>query len=65
MGETVFAAKMNHVPTLLMSEQERPPTIDGHYEIARCAKEPGATTVIICDTHCVINTGFHINANAQ
>ncbi|WP_421702877.1 3,4-dihydroxyphenylacetate 2,3-dioxygenase [Aliiroseovarius sp.] len=71
MGEIVLAAKMTHVPTMLMSEQEGPiqgkrqPAIEGHYEIARRAKELGATTVIICDTHWVINAGFHINANAR
>lgn len=71
MGEIVLAAKMTHVPTLLMSEQEGPikgkrqPAIDGHREIARRARDLGVTTVIICDTHWVINAGFHINANAR
>lgn len=71
MGEIVLAAKMTHVPTMLMSEQEGPvkgkrqAAIDGHREIARRAKELGATTVVICDTHWVINAGFHINANAR
>ncbi|WP_150525628.1 3,4-dihydroxyphenylacetate 2,3-dioxygenase [Roseibium sediminis] len=69
MGEIVLAAKVTHVPTMLMSEQDGPvkgkrqPAIDGHYEIARRAKELGATTVVICDTHWVINAGYHINAN--
>ncbi len=69
MGEIVLAAKMTHVPTMLMSEQEGPikgkrqAAIDGHFEIARRAKELGADTVVICDTHWVINAGFHINAN--
>ncbi len=69
MGEIVLAAKMTHVPTMLMSEQEGPikgkrqSAIDGHGEIARRAKALGATTVVICDTHWVINAGFHINAN--
>lgn len=69
MGEIVLAAKMTHVPTLLMSEQEGPvkgkrqPAIDGHREIARRAKELGADTVVIFDTHWVLNAGFHINAN--
>ncbi|GAB5435673.1 3,4-dihydroxyphenylacetate 2,3-dioxygenase [Falsiruegeria mediterranea] len=71
MGEIVLAAKMTHVPTMLMSEQEGPvkgkrqAAIEGHREIARRAKELGATTVVICDTHWVINAGFHINANAR
>lgn len=69
MGEIVLAAKMTHVPTMLMSEQEGPvkgarqAAIDGHREIARRAKELGADTVVICDTHWVVNAGFHINSN--
>ncbi len=71
MGEIVLAAKCTHVPTMLMSEQEGPihgtrqPAIDGHVEIARRAAALGADTVVICDTHWVINAGFHINANAR
>lgn len=71
MGEIVLAAKCTHVPTMLMSEQEGPihgtrqPAIDGHMEIARRAAALGADTVVVCDTHWVINAGFHINANAR
>ncbi|PSL18178.1 3,4-dihydroxyphenylacetate 2,3-dioxygenase [Shimia abyssi] len=71
MGEIVLAAKMTHVPTMLMSEQDGPvrgkrqAAIDGHREIARRVKALGADTVVICDTHWVINAGFHINANAR
>lgn len=71
MGEIVLAAKVTHVPTMLMSEQDGPvkgkrqAAIEGHYEIARRAKALGATTVVICDTHWVINAGFHINANSR
>ncbi len=71
MGEIVLAAKCTHVPTMLMSEQEGPvkgkrqAAIDGHVEIARRAKALGADTVVICDTHWVINAGFHINANSR
>ena len=48
MGEIVLAAKVTHVPTLQMSEQEGPlkgkrqPAIDGHLEIARRARALGA-----------------------
>lgn len=71
MGEIVLAAKCTHVPTMLMSEQDGPvkgkrqPAIDGHYEIARRAKALGADTIVICDTHWVINAGYHINANTR
>jgi len=71
MGELVLAAKMTHVPTMQMSEQEGPikgkrqPAIDGHLEIARRAKAAGVDTVVICDTHWLVNAGFHINANEK
>ncbi|MCB4457174.1 3,4-dihydroxyphenylacetate 2,3-dioxygenase [Leisingera sp. McT4-56] len=71
MGEIVLAAKCTHVPTMLMSEQPgrlegaRKPAIDGHREIARRAKALGADTIVICDTHWVINAGYHINANTR
>lgn len=71
MGEIVLAAKCTHVPTMLMSEQDGPvkgkrqAAIDGHMEIARRAAELGADTVVICDTHWVINAGFHINSNSH
>ncbi|WP_171179016.1 3,4-dihydroxyphenylacetate 2,3-dioxygenase [Ruegeria sp. HKCCD8929] len=71
MGEIVLAAKCTHVPTMLMSEQPgrlegaRTPAIDGHREIARRAKALGADTIVICDTHWVINAGYHIKANLR
>lgn len=71
MGRIVLAAKMTHVPTLQMSEQEgrlmgtRQPAIDGHLEIARRARALGVDTVVICDTHWLVNAGFHVNANAR
>lgn len=71
MGEIVLAAKVTHVPTMLMSEQPgrvfgtRAQAIAGHVEIARRAKALGADTVVICDTHWVVNAGYHINANSH
>lgn len=71
MGELVLAAKCTHVPTMLMSEQDGPvkgkrqPAIDGHLEIARRARALDVDTVVICDTHWVVNAGFHVNANAR
>ncbi|MGH1367482.1 MAG: 3,4-dihydroxyphenylacetate 2,3-dioxygenase [Maritimibacter sp.] len=68
MGEIVLAAKVTHVPTLQMSEQEGPikgrrqPAIDGLLDLARRAKALEVDTVVICDTHWLINAGFHINA---
>lgn len=69
MGEIVVAAKITHVPTMLLSEQPgklagcRQPAIDGHKEIMRRAKEKGVDTIVVLDTHWLVNAGYHINAN--
>ncbi|SFX18946.1 3,4-dihydroxyphenylacetate 2,3-dioxygenase [Marinospirillum alkaliphilum] len=71
MGEIVLAAKITHVPTMLMSEQPgklhgcRQQAIDGHKEIARRARALGADTVVVLDTHWLVNAGFHVNSNAE
>ena len=68
MGELVLAAKATHVPTMLMSEQEGPlkgcrqQAIDGHREIGRRAREAGADTFVVLDTHWLVNAGSHVNA---
>ena len=69
MGRIVLAAKTTHVPTMIMSEQEGPlkgkrqPAIDGHREIGRRAREAGADTFVVLDTHWLVNAAYHINAN--
>lgn len=69
MGEIVLAAKITHVPTMLLSEQpgelygSRQQAIDGHHEIGRRAREAGADTVVVLDTHWLVNAGYHVNAN--
>lgn len=71
MGELTLAAKITHVPTMLMSEQPgklkgcRQPAIDGHKEIVRRARAAGVDTVVVLDTHWLVNAGFHINSNAN
>jgi len=71
MGKIVVAAKVTHVPTMLLSERpgpiegKRQQAIDGHIEIARRAREAGADTVVVIDTHWLVNAGYHINSNAQ
>lgn len=71
MGEIVLAAKITHVPTMLMSEQEGPikgkrqAAIDGHKEIGRRARAAGADTFVVLDAHWLINAGYHINANTH
>ncbi|PIE25076.1 MAG: 3,4-dihydroxyphenylacetate 2,3-dioxygenase [Neptuniibacter caesariensis] len=69
MGKLVLAAKITHVPTMLLSEQPgklegcRQQAIDGHKEIARRAREAGADTVVVIDTHWLVNAGYHVNSN--
>ena len=71
MGEIVLAAKVTHVPTMLMSEHDGPvkgkrqAAIDGHKEIGRRAREAGADTFVVLDTHWLVNAGYHINANKR
>ena len=43
----------------------REQAINGHKEIARRAREAGADTVVVLDTHWLINAGYHINAGAH
>jgi len=69
MGELAIAAKVTHVPTMLLSEKPgklegcRQPAIDGHRELGRRARAAGVDTVIVLDTHWLVNAGFHINSN--
>ncbi len=71
MGEIVLAAKVTHVPSMFISEQDGPhkgcrqPAIDGLREIGRRARDLGADTIVIADTHWLVNAGYHINANTD
>jgi len=71
MGEIVLAAKITHVPTMLLSQQPgkmfgcRQQAIDGHKEIVRRAIEAGADTIVVLDTHWLVNAGYHINSNSE
>ena len=71
MGKLVFAAKVAHVPTMYLSEQDGPfkgcrqTAVDGHREMGRRMKELGVDTVIVLDTHWLVNNAYHINAGAN
>ena len=71
MGKLVFAAKVAHVPTMYLSEQDGPfkgcrqTAVDGHREMGRRMKALGVDTVIVLDTHWLINNAYHINSNAH
>jgi 3,4-dihydroxyphenylacetate 2,3-dioxygenase len=71
MGEVVLAAKVTHVPSLLISERPGPlagrraDAIASLKEIGRRAHERQVDTFLIFDTHWISNFGFHLNANAH
>ena len=72
MGKIALAAKVTHIPSLMLSEQEGSPlkgTRDGALsslrELGRRARERKVTTFVVFDTHWVANFGYHINANAH
>lgn len=69
MGQIVLAAKITHVPSMYLSEMPgknqgcRQAAIDGHKEISRRCRELGVDTIIVFDTHWLVNSGYHINSN--
>ncbi len=71
MGELVLAAKITHVPSMFISELEGPnkgcrkAAIDGLATIGARLTTLGVDTVVIADTHWLVNAGYHINANSD
>ncbi|MBB4427664.1 3,4-dihydroxyphenylacetate 2,3-dioxygenase [Bradyrhizobium sp. CIR48] len=72
MGQLVLAAKVTHVPSLMLSELSGSPlrdarkaAVDSLRELGRRAKERGVTCFVVFDTHWLSNFGYHINANAR
>jgi 3,4-dihydroxyphenylacetate 2,3-dioxygenase len=69
MGELVLAAKVTHVPSMFISEQPgkhhgcRTAAIDGLKKIGDACRELEVDTIVIADTHWLVNAGYHINAN--
>ena len=71
MGRIVLAAKITHVPSMLLSEEDGPhkdcrkPAIEGLKRIGDRIRELGVDTIIVADTHWLVNAGYHINANSD
>ena len=67
MGKLALAAKITHVPSMYLSELDGPArgkrqsAIDGHIEIGRRCREAGVDTIVVFDTHWLVNAGYHIN----
>ena len=68
MGQLVFAAKVTHIPRMVLSEQPGPlhgcraDAIQGLQEIGQRIVDSGAETVVILDTHWLSNAAYHVNA---
>ncbi len=71
MGQLALAAKITHVPSMVLSEMPgerhgtRQDAIDGHIEIARRCREAGVDTLVVFDTHWLVNANYHINCAAH
>jgi 3,4-dihydroxyphenylacetate 2,3-dioxygenase len=69
MGRIVFAAKVTHVPTMYLSEQDGPlhgcraQAIDSHRRMGDLVRAAGADTFVVLDTHWLVNSGYHVSAS--
>ncbi len=67
MGKVALAAKITHVPSMYLSELEGPQkgfrkaAIDGHIEIGHRCRALGVDTLVVFDTHWLVNANYHIN----
>jgi 3,4-dihydroxyphenylacetate 2,3-dioxygenase len=67
MGRLALAAKITHVPSMYLSELDGPrkgtrqDAIDGHKEIGRRCRELGVDTIVVFDTHWLVNANYHVN----
>jgi 3,4-dihydroxyphenylacetate 2,3-dioxygenase len=67
MGNVALAAKITHVPSMYLSELPGPrhgtrqDAIDGHVEIGRRCRELGVDTIVVFDTHWLVNANYHLN----
>ena len=71
MGQLALAAKITHVPSMYLSELPGPrqgtrqDAIDGHREISRRCRALGVDTLVVFDTHWLVNANYHINCAAH
>jgi len=68
MGKLALAAKVTHVPSMMICEKpgplqgKRDAAIAGHRELGRRMRALGVDTMVVFDTHWLVNTGYHINS---
>lgn len=67
MGRLALAAKITHVPSMYLSELDGPrkgtrqDAIDGHKAIGRRCRELDVDTIVVFDTHWLVNANYHVN----
>jgi 3,4-dihydroxyphenylacetate 2,3-dioxygenase len=67
MGTLALAAKITHVPSMYLSELDGPrkgtrqDAIHGHREIGRRCRSLGVDTIVVFDTHWLVNANYHVN----
>jgi 3,4-dihydroxyphenylacetate 2,3-dioxygenase len=67
MGKLALAAKITHVPSMYLSELPgerkgtRQDAIDGHQEIGRRCRALSVDSIVVFDTHWLVNANYHIN----
>jgi 3,4-dihydroxyphenylacetate 2,3-dioxygenase len=67
MGRLALAAKITHVPSMYLSELDGPrkgtrqDAIDGHVEIGQRCRALGVDTIVVFDTHWLVNANYHVN----
>ncbi|MDE2368096.1 MAG: 3,4-dihydroxyphenylacetate 2,3-dioxygenase [Burkholderiales bacterium] len=70
MSQLVFAAKVTHIPRMVLSELPGPlhgcraDAIEGLEQIGQRVRASGATSVVILDTHWLSNAAYHVNGGA-
>jgi 3,4-dihydroxyphenylacetate 2,3-dioxygenase len=67
MGKLALVGKITHVPSMYLSELDGPrkgtrqDAIDGHAEIGRRCRALGVDTLVVFDTHWLVNANYHVN----
>jgi 3,4-dihydroxyphenylacetate 2,3-dioxygenase len=67
MGQLALAAKITHVPSMYLSELDGPrkgtrqDAINGHIEIGQRCRDLDVDTIVVFDTHWLVNANYHIN----
>lgn len=71
MGKLALVAKITHVPSIVMSEFDGPrkgtrqDAIDGLKAIGQRCRDLGVDSIVIFDTHWLVNASYHLNCAPQ